>query len=135
MKHCPVMFVLLLTLCGCGGFGPGLTDFTADFKNGYQLRQTSSQRIHIVPVGGWDDESEVPAKVVACGYNDQFVIAKQQKRDVKGNPIRGAYQYWIVEAPQKKRHGPFTEKEFGVKRKEFGVPDSVELRSTNSFRP
>ena len=134
MTRNTVFGIICIFACGCDGFGPGLTDFSADFGNGCELYQSSAQVVEISVDKSLDPKNCVPAKVVECGYNVKFVIAKQQKLDAKGTPIHGEYQYWIVDAQQKKRYGPFSVNEFTAKRKELGVPDSIKLRSANSFR-
>jgi len=124
-----------VSLIGCGGFGPGLTDFTADFGNGCKLHQLSAQDIRISVGGSIAATDSIPAKVVTCGFDKNFVIAQQQQLDAKGKPIWGDFQYWIVDGPQKKRYGPYSEQEFAAKRKELGVPDSIQLRGKDSYRP
>ncbi len=130
------LFALAVFSIATVGIGPGLTDFEAKVGDAYLLRQTSAQQVDLVPISGWQEESEtIPPKVLACGVDARFLIAKQQKLDAKGNQIRNNYQYWIVDALKKKRYGPFTEQVFAAKRKELGVPDSIEFRSANSYRP
>ena len=131
--------ITLLTCCacviGCDGFGPGYTDFHVELGHNCQLIQMSGSIVNITVDGSLSEEDCVPAKVVSCGFGQKYIIAKQQLLDEKYNPVSGKYQFWIVDAPQKKRYGPFAEKEFSAKRKELGVPESIKMRSTDSYRP
>ena len=126
-----------LMMVGCDGFGPGITDFQGELGNGYLLVQFNAHQIEIMPRSGCvnGDEKCLPSKIVSCGVDRKIIVAKQQLLDAKGKPIAGDYKYWIVDGPLRKRYGPFTEKEFLAKRTELGVPDSVKLRSKDSFRP
>lgn len=131
-----VYIALAMCLPGCGGVGPGVTDFTAYLPYGYFLFQSSAYEIVIAPCNNWNDKTEVPTMVVSLGFDDHFILAKQQLMDAKQrNPVSNKYQYWIINAVTKERHGPFTEVEFTAKRKELSVPDRIELRSKDSFRP
>ena len=125
----------VLFIFGCDGFGPGYTDFHVELGHNCQLIQMSGSIVNITVDGSLSEEDCVPAKVVSCGFGQKYIIAKQQLLDEKYNPVSGKYQFWIVDAPQKKRYGPFAEKEFSAKRKELGVPESIKMRSTDSYRP
>ena len=135
MKKNTLLLGICLVSIGCIGVGAGFTDFEADFGNGCKLVQLSANEIVISVNRSISSDRCVPSKVVSCGFDQNFIIAKQQVLDEKGNPVSGKYQFWIVDAQQKKRYGPFSEKKFIAKRGELGVPDSIKLRSKNSFRP
>lgn len=124
-------FVVCLTGCAVE-FGPGPSDFGADLVQGYRLVRCSS---HIVMISTSHLGEGVEAKVVSLGFNDHFILARQQLLDANDDPIRGKYQYWIIDVAAKNRHGPFTEGEFQAKRKELGVSDEIKLRGKDSFRP
>lgn len=129
------LFALAVLSVATVGIGPGLTDFTADFGNGCKLIQSSAHTIRITIDGRFDEDRWVPAEVVACGFDRQFVIAKQQQLDAKDNPISGSYQFWIIDCSQKQRYGPFSDVEFAAQRKKLGVPDSIRLWSPGWYRP
>ena len=125
-----------LSACGSGGggFGLGYTDFQANLPHEYLLTQASAHEVTItLDFGG--DEKEIPAKVVSCGFDDRFILAQQQLLDATDDPVRGKYQYWIIDATAQKRFGPFTEVEFNAQRKALGVSDQIKLRGTDSYRP
>ncbi|HVJ67406.1 MAG TPA: DUF3997 domain-containing protein [Caulifigura sp.] len=128
--------LMLLALAMSDGFGPGLTDFSADLGNGYQLVQSSAQVVQICPKNGWSDDRQIiPEKVVSCGANADFIIAEQNPLDAKGRPTTGDNPFWILKVAEKHSYGPFTGDEFKLKRKEFGVPDSLGFRRAQSYRP
>lgn len=116
-------------------FGPGYTDFSYEFGNGYQLIQLSAHEVRIAVGSSFDEKLSIPPKVIACDYDAEFLIAKQQKLDGKGNPIGGEHQYWIIEASAKKRYGPFSEAEFSLERQRLGVPETMQLKNKDSLRP
>ena len=129
------IFGLAACLSACSaGFGPGYTDFQANLPHEYLLTQASAHEVTITLDFG-EDEKEIPAKVVSLGFDDHFILAQQQLLDAKDNPIRGKYQFWIIDAPAQKRLGPFTEDEFNAQRKVLGVSEEIKLRGTNSYRP
>ncbi len=131
-----VGFGLTLCLAACGGIGAGNSDFGAKLPHGYKLWKTSQNKVVIHPYMNWNDNTEVPSKVVSCGFDDHYILAEQQLLDAKQrNPVRGKYQYWIIDALAQKRFGPFTEVEFNAQRKALGVSDQIKLRGTDSFRP
>ena len=131
-----VPMALVVCLSGCGGLGPGGTDFTAYLPYGYFLFQSSAHNIVIAPCDNWNDKTEIPTMVVSCGFNSSYILAKQQLMDAKQrSPLPGKYQYWIIYAVTKERYGPFTEVEFNAKRKELGVPEEIKLKGKDSYRP
>ena len=125
-----------LSACGHGGggFGPGYSDFRADLVHGYRLIQFSS---HDVEIGNQraPRDTGIDAKVVSLCFDDRFILAQQQLLDATDDPVRGKYQYWIIDATAQKRFGPFTEVEFNAQRKALGVSDQIKLRGTDSYRP
>lgn len=125
--------LLIHCLSGCGDFaiGPGGTDFSAKLVHGYELWQNSGTEVFIRP-----RETGVPMMVVSLGFDDQFIVAKQQLMDARDlYPLAGQFRYWIIDAPSHQRHGPLTEKEFIAKRKELGVSEEIVLKGKNSYRP
>jgi|GEM_PF-6226245 len=135
MTRSTAIELVCLLMLGCVPIGPGYTDFSADFGHGCQLMQFSAQDV-MISVDGSFTHKGVPAKVVSCGFDgERFVIAKQQKVDGKGQPIPKQFQYWIVDAPGKIRHGPYKDAQFAAMRKTLGVPESLKLRSKDSYRP
>ena len=124
---------------------PNNGDFSSEFGGYYTLFQFSRDDVRIIFTPGIDIQKEgsVPAKVIRCNFDENFIIAQQQllKRKYPNDPNRsveipdpGKFQYWIIVKAAQQRHGPFTAEEFEVQRKALGVPESLELLSKDSFR-
>ena len=67
-------------------------------------------------------------------HDDRFVIAKQQhlrqRNDVpEGEPIQGAFSYWILDVTRSQVWGPLGQVDFRNKKTELGVNPSLSLRS------
>jgi PBP1b-binding outer membrane lipoprotein LpoB len=126
-------------LTGCM-VGPGVTDFSYDVSNNYELTQNNPIDVYVLPKDGYEKESEIiPPKVVKIAWNDRFVIAKQQviKEPKKsengiGKPTN-AFNYWILDTKIRQRYGPFNKKTFDKKLKEFGIPNSLKLQDVESY--
>lgn len=68
----------------------------------------------------------VPPKIIEVGFNESFIIAKQQSNE------EGEFGYYIVplqnkvhKSPDENKIGPLTIDEFKLKRKALGVPDEL----------
>lgn len=68
----------------------------------------------------------IPPKIIEIGFNDSFIIAKQQSND------ESEFGYYIVPlqnkvhmSPDENKIGPLSFDEFEVKRKELNVPASL----------
>ena len=84
----------------------------------------------IAPNGGWDEKTPViPTKVIELAWDARFVIAKQQI--VR---LGDKYQFWILDTTIPKVWGPFEESAFNGKKKELGIPDSLELKDVNQYK-
>jgi hypothetical protein len=120
--------------------GPGVTDFSYDVSNNYELTQNNPLDVYVLPKDGYEKESEIiPPKVVKIAWNDRFVIAKQQviKEPKKsengiGKPTN-AFNYWILDTKIRQRYGPFNKKTFDKKLKVFGIPNSLKLQDVESY--
>ena len=137
IQRCAVLF-LVVCLSACGGiaFGPGLNDFDAELIHGYALVQYSAHEILISKPASHNRNTGVYAKVVSLGYDDRYILAKQQLLDTQEkHPLTDKFQYWIIDAPVEKQFGPLTEDEFHAKRKELGVSEKIELKDKNEYRP
>ena len=135
--------VLTVFFAGCGGFGPGSSDFSRELSGGYFLYRNSSHTIFVAPQI-WNDETPIiPENVIECDFDTRFIIAKQQllkrrspndSRDTYMEPAPGQYCYWILSVQPVKAYGPMTLDEFDSKREELQVPASLRLKNINSFR-
>ncbi|MGC6471095.1 MAG: hypothetical protein ACON4E_07505 [Flavobacteriales bacterium] len=68
----------------------------------------------------------IPPKIIEVGYNESFIIAKNQSNK------NGEISYYIVplrnkvhKSPDENKIGPLTIDEFKLKRKALGVPDEL----------
>jgi len=94
-----LFFVIWLT--GCGGseeggnipFGPGLADFSTKIAGEYYIHRTSAHQIMIALRAPGDDIPVIPAKVVQCDFDWDFIIARQQelRRRYPNNPEKRLY--------------------------------------------
>jgi hypothetical protein len=142
--RCYGLFVILIVWCiGCGGFGPGLSDFDYPLAGNYQLNRTSSHEITITPKDGWTDETPIiRAKVVEVAWNDRFILAKRQGLKFRGSfpgdkyelPDPDKFDFWILDTQGPKLFGPFDESEFANKRNEMKISESLILKDVYSYR-
>ncbi len=127
----------------CGGFGPGMADYTYDVSGGYHVVRSSAHQITVVPVKGWMDQTPIiPPKVVEIAWDETFVLAKQQhlrrafpnnSRNAYEEPAPGQFSYWILNVKEPKVFGPLEEATFRANRIELRVPESLKLQGVESF--
>ncbi|MFA6288252.1 MAG: DUF3997 domain-containing protein [Opitutaceae bacterium] len=138
--------VLLLAACKPIEFpGPGRSDFSADFGNGYILARTSGVYVVIAPQKGYSSDTEIiDTRVLECGYDARFIIAKRLNiksipedkwGDALLNPPPDLIDYWIIETLERKRHGPLTQSEFQNECLRIGIPPEMQLRNIYDYRP
>jgi hypothetical protein len=79
----------------------------------------------------WGGLGVVNPTVFAVGYNDDFIIAKQHP-NVDFKIDRGTTNYFIIplkstisESPEDNKIGPLTESSFLEKRKQLGIPSTL----------
>lgn len=127
--------VALLVSCGVDLNG----DFEVALPRGYVIFASSSHNVAIFNSDG--QFPEVPAKVVAVGWDNQFVLAKQQllknRSDFPGDsfqiPDPGKYQFWIIDLVNTNRLGPLDENMFSAERKALGVPDTIKMKPPSAY--
>jgi hypothetical protein len=133
--------IAALVACCVAGCIVRYSDFAAPLVGNYQLLKTSADQVTIVPIGGWSESTPtIPSKVVEVAFDDRFILAKRQhlKRRPNGGseePVANEFDFWILDTGSPKAYGPFDEAEFGVKSKEFGISDQIQLRDANSLSP
>jgi len=80
-----------------------------------------------------DTGEVIPHMVTAYGWNDDFIIAKQNPT-LDGRTIDLYASHWyLIEVHNAKVHGPLTEQQFTQLRRELGMP--AELTFTRTIRP
>jgi hypothetical protein len=137
------VMTIIPTLCGCSeGFGPGMLDSSYDVSGGYQVFRASSRVVEVIPKGPrGPDTPTIPSKVVEIGWDERYVIAKQQHlkcsapNEHYGEPIAGQFSYWILDVKRPASFGPFTKGEFEAKRAELGVNQGLQLRGVEQYIP
>lgn len=73
------------------GMGMGLSDFSRNVGDNYQLFRSSSNDIQIIPKDGWGSSSVIiPSKVVALNAYHEWVFAKRQ--GLKSDPTNPSMQ-------------------------------------------
>lgn len=116
--------------------GPGLSDFNVSLPAGYTLSRSSAHQLEIYP--------HVPAKVVEIGWNDSFIIAKQQHLEFLDEgtsnetyevPVLGSHSYWIIETEGSLVHGPLTLDTYDETRQTLGIAKELKLRNVYELRP
>jgi hypothetical protein len=119
--------------------GPGLADFEAPLPGGYKLYRSSAHQITVLP-----SDRGIPPKVVEVGYDDDFIIAKQNhlrrrspgnSKDTSEEPDPGVFSFWIIDLRKSESYGPLTEDEFAAKRNDLAVSQSVMLRDVYDYKP
>lgn len=114
-------------------------------SGGYILSASSANDISIRPRRVFSlSEPHIPAKVVALGWNERFIIAKQHPLRSIGAPVVanggriqqvGIYysitNYWILDTGVPEIHGPFSNSEYLRQREALGVPVQVEMSSVS----
>lgn len=135
-KVIPALTLLLVTSCGIDS---GSGDYEYSLPNGYFVFATSTHQVSILH----KDLAflEVPAKVVEIGWNEQFILARQQLLKKRGDfsgddfqvPDVGKYQFWIIDLTGTNRIGPLNAQAFAEKKKELGVPSGIKLKKASAY--
>lgn len=124
-----LVFALLLLLESCN-----FSDSTRQLGDGYFFRNEGGKIKDILcedPKGG-----EVPATVIAYGYDENFIIAKQKPKlpqdalyDNEYNYKKGsnAIYYWIVIKDKHSVLGPLAYDEYQEARNKFKIPDELKV--------
>lgn len=118
-----ILIIFLIPSCHFGDFSEPLTA-------NYELDAIDVKRDMSIYVS--IDESwvgVVDATVFAVGYNEDFIIAKQHPDFDKRvtNYYIIPLKFKVADSPDENRIGPLTEREFMEKRKELGVPRSLQF--------
>ncbi|KAB2332783.1 DUF3997 domain-containing protein [Bacillus mesophilum] len=111
-----ISFIMMLTLfsAGCAG----ASDYEIDLPGNYSVIRSSAHDVKISPkIGenGWGPEV-VPAEVVEVGWNEKYIIAKQQQGAKNEN-------FWIIEIETENVIGPLNNENFTNKQAEYGIED------------
>lgn len=131
MKKIRVIFstiLLMLGMVGCAGAG----DYEIELINGFKVRRTSAEKVHIaspeysyvellIPLLADYDEGEYVTQV---GHdNDRYIIAKTNLNN-----------YYLLDTKEPIVYGPFTEEKFMQVKENVKIPESVTLKNLDKYK-
>ena len=131
MKKIRVIFstiLLMLGMVGCAGAG----DYEIELINGFKVRRTSAEKVHIaspeysydellIPLLAHYDEGEYVTQV---GHdNDRYIIAKTNLNN-----------YYLLDTKEPIVYGPFTEEKFIQVKENVKIPESVTLKNLDKYK-
>jgi hypothetical protein len=125
-----VIGILLISLA-CGGIGLAYEhDLTGDYAVWAPDLVEQAAIVQKIP-GTSSATVIVDSMVVAYGWNDDFIIAKQHPNlDGFDQVDTGLTHWFIVQVATGDVYGPLAEKEYLQYRKEFNIPDDLDFTRT-----
>ena len=130
MKKIGVIFstiLLMLGMVGCAGAG----DYEIELINGFKVRRTSAEKVHIASPEYSYDELLIPLLadydegeyVTQVGHdNDRYIIAKTNLNN-----------YYLLDTKEPIVNGPFTEEKFIQVKQNVKIPESVTLKDLDKY--
>jgi len=140
MYYSRLALLAIVTFYLLSGCGP--RNYIIPLVGGYSLIVGSANVVVIVYNGddALGNTPEIPEKVIGVGYDETFILAKQQELGgLPGSgfgppePIPGRFNYWILNVKSNKIWGPLAIEEFTALRKELGVAESIELHDASEY--
>ena len=131
MKKIRVIFstiLLMLGMVGCAGAG----DYEIELINGFKVRRTSAEKVHIASPEYSYDELLIPLLadydegeyVTQVGHdNDRYIIAKTNLNN-----------YYLLDTKEPIVYGPFTEEKFIQVKENVKIPESVTLKNLDKYK-
>ena len=131
MKKIRVIFstiLLMLGMVGCAGAG----DYEIELINGFKVRRTSAEKVHIASPEYSYDELLIPLLadydegeyVTQVGHdNDRYIIAKTNLNN-----------YYLLDTKEPIVYGPFKEEKFMQVKENVKIPESVTLKSLDKYK-
>ena len=131
MKKIGVIFstiLLMLGMVGCAGAG----DYEIELINGFKVRRTSAEKVHIASPEYSYDELLIPlladydegVYVTQVGHdNDRYIIAKTNLNN-----------YYLLDTKEPIVYGPFTEEKFMQVKENVKIPESVTLKNLDKYK-
>ena len=131
MKKIGIIFstiLLMLGMVGCAGAG----DYEIELINGFKVRRTSAEKVHIaspeysydellIPLLADYDEGEYVTQV--DHDNDRYIIAKTNLNN-----------YYLLDTKEPIVYGPFTEEKFMQVKENVKIPESVTLKNLDKYK-
>ena len=131
MKKIGIIFstiLLMLGMVGCAGAG----DYEIELINGFKVRRTSAEKVHIASPEYSYDELLIPLLadydegeyVTQVGHdNDRYIIAKTNLNN-----------YYLLDTKEPIVYGPFTEERFMQVKENVKIPESVTLKNLDKYK-
>ena len=131
MKKIGVVFsivLLMIGMVGCAGAG----DYEIELINGFKVRRTSAEKVHIASPEYSYDELLIPLLadydegeyVTQVGHdNDRYIIAKTNLNN-----------YYLLDTKEPIVYGPFTEEKFMQVKENVKIPESVTLKNLDKYK-
>ena len=131
MKRIGVVFsiiLLMIGMVGCAGAG----DYEIELINGFKVRRTSAEKVHIASPEYSYDELLIPLLadydegeyVTQVGHdNDRYIIAKTNLNN-----------YYLLDTKEPIVYGPFTEEKFMQVKENVKIPESVTLKNLDKYK-
>ena len=131
MKKIGVIFstiLLMLGMVGCAGAG----DYEIELINGFKVRRTSAEKVHIASPEYSYDELLIPLLadydegeyVTQVGHdNERYIIAKTNLNN-----------YYLLDTKEPIVYGPFTEEKFMQVKENAKIPESVTLKNLDKYK-
>mgnify|MGYP004539497801 FL=1 len=131
MKKIGVIFstiLLMLGMVGCAGAG----DYEIELINGFKVRRTSAEKVHIASPEYSYDELLIPLLadydegeyVTQVGHdNDRYIIAKTNLNN-----------YYLLDTKEPIVYGPFKEEKFMQVKENVKIPESVTLKNLDKYK-
>ena len=131
MKKIGIIFstiLLMLGMVGCAGAG----DYEIELINGFKVRRTSAEKVHIASPEYSYDELLIPLiadydegeYVTQVGHdNDRYIIAKTNLNN-----------YYLLDTKEPIVYGPFTEEKFMQVKENVKIPESVTLKNLDKYK-
>ena len=130
MKKIGVIFstiLLMLGMVGCAGAG----DYEIELINGFKVRRTSAEKVHIASPEYSYDELLIPLLadydegeyVTQVGHdNDRYIIAKTNLNN-----------YYLLDTKEPIVYGPFTEEKFMQVKENAKISNNVVLKDLDEY--
>jgi len=131
MKKIGIIFstiLLMLGMVGCAGAG----DYEIELINGFKVRRTSAEKVHIASPEYSYDELLIPLLadydegeyVTQVGHdNDRYIIAKTNLNN-----------YYLLDTKEPIVYGPFKEEKFMQVKENVKIPESVTLKNLDKYK-
>ena len=131
MKKIGIIFstiLLMLGMVGCAVAG----DYEIELINGFKVRRTSAEKVHIASPEYSYDELLIPLLadydegeyVTQVGHdNDRYIIAKTNLNN-----------YYLLDTKEPIVYGPFTEEKFMQVKENVKIPESVTLKNLDKYK-